>query len=196
MGSEKPHQLRSVGELVFMAPPTLACDGPREDSIEFVPALFVVITNERLFINKWLDRTLPLFQHLRGSGTAIEYRKDSRLGAPRRPELSSWARCTAAGPRGRGLRRPCPGCAGGLRRCTALEYRKKSHGRGSAAKEEPRREPAGRATPESGSSIVCPGAPPCTALAVPQPPDSGGALPRARRLNTEREASGHRGGWS
>ena len=37
MGSEKLHRLRSVGELVFMAPPTLACDAPREDSVEFVP---------------------------------------------------------------------------------------------------------------------------------------------------------------
>ena len=34
MGSERPHQLTSVGELVFMAPPTLACDGPQEDSID------------------------------------------------------------------------------------------------------------------------------------------------------------------
>ena len=32
IGSEKPHQLTSVGDLVFMASPTLACDGPREDS--------------------------------------------------------------------------------------------------------------------------------------------------------------------
>ena len=44
---EKPHQLMSVGELVFMASPTLACNGPREDSIEFVPVLFVAITNQR-----------------------------------------------------------------------------------------------------------------------------------------------------
>ena len=44
IGSEKPHQLTSVGELVFMASPTLACDGPREDSVEFVPVLFVAIT--------------------------------------------------------------------------------------------------------------------------------------------------------
>ena len=48
MGSEKPHRLRSVGELVFMAPPTLAWDGPQEDSIEFVPLLFVAITNQSL----------------------------------------------------------------------------------------------------------------------------------------------------
>ena len=44
MGSEKPHQLTSVGELVFMAPPTLAYDGPQEDSIKCVPLLFVAIS--------------------------------------------------------------------------------------------------------------------------------------------------------
>ena len=47
IGSEKPHQLTSVGELVFMASPTMACDGPQEDGIEFVPVLFVAITNQR-----------------------------------------------------------------------------------------------------------------------------------------------------
>ena len=46
IGSEKPHRLMSFGELVFMAPPTMACDGPREDSIELVPVLFVEITNQ------------------------------------------------------------------------------------------------------------------------------------------------------
>ena len=48
MGSEKPHRLRSAGELVFMAPPTLACDGQREDSIECVPVLFVAITRRNV----------------------------------------------------------------------------------------------------------------------------------------------------
>ena len=32
---EKPHQLTSVCELVFMASPTLPCDGLREDSTYF-----------------------------------------------------------------------------------------------------------------------------------------------------------------
>ena len=31
-----------------MASPTLACDGPREDSIEFVPVLFVAITRRNV----------------------------------------------------------------------------------------------------------------------------------------------------
>ena len=46
MGSEKPHRLRSVG-LVFMALPTLACDGPWEDSVEIMPVVFVAITDQR-----------------------------------------------------------------------------------------------------------------------------------------------------
>ena len=46
--SEKPHQLMSAGELVFMASPTLACDGPQEDSIEFEPVLFVAITRRNV----------------------------------------------------------------------------------------------------------------------------------------------------
>ena len=74
------------------------------------------LVNKQELRKKWLNQTLPLFQHLRGSGTeawawwpghggqgtAIEYRKKSCLGAPRPPELSSRARCTAAGPRSRG----------------------------------------------------------------------------------------------
>ena len=34
--------------LVFMASPTLACDGPWEDSIEFVPVLFVALTRRNV----------------------------------------------------------------------------------------------------------------------------------------------------
>ena len=37
----------SLGELVFMASPTLAWDSPRKDNIKFVPVLFVAITNQR-----------------------------------------------------------------------------------------------------------------------------------------------------
>ena len=75
---------------------------------------------------KWLDRTLPLFQHLRSLGTAIEYRKESRLGAPQRPELSSQARCRAAGPRSRGSPVAVPQPSSRTPADTAIEYRKKS----------------------------------------------------------------------
>ena len=140
---KKPHQLTSVGELVFMTSPTLTCDGPREDSIEFVPVLFVAKTNQRCISwpkrqswgrNGWIGHTtISKFTQLGpvGPGTAIGYKKKSGLGAPWWPELSSCARCRAAGP-------------------------------------------CGRSAPV-------------------ELPDSGGALPLAWRLNTERRAaSGHR----
>ena len=87
MGSERPHQLTSVGELVFMAPPTLTCDGAQEHSIEFVPVLLGcacagynksmlrLLAKKQELRKKWLDRTLPLFQHLRGPGTADRARR-------------------------------------------------------------------------------------------------------------------------
>ena len=116
------------------------------------------MTKKQELGNKLLNRT-------GGWGTAFEYRKKSRLGALRRPELSSWVQLSS--------RRPSPGRARGLRRCTpvgtSIEYRKKSHDCGSTAKEEPRPRACGSAPlPESGSSIVCPGAPPCPAVAVPR----------------------------
>ena len=83
----------------------------RTDEPSLVPLLFVALTNQRCFLGQGTtveDRTLPLFQHLRGPaghggpGTAIEYRKKNRLWAARRPEVSSRARCAAVGPHGRG----------------------------------------------------------------------------------------------
>ena len=63
--SEKPHQLMSVGELVFMASPTLACNGPQEDSIEFVPTACAIcgynkstlhlLAKKQKLRKKWFD---------------------------------------------------------------------------------------------------------------------------------------------
>ena len=72
-----------------MASPTLAGDGPQEDSIACVPVLFVAITRrnaasldqETRVGEQMVKQTSPLSQHLRGSGTAVESRKQSRLGA-------------------------------------------------------------------------------------------------------------------
>ena len=86
-GIRKASRLRSAGELVFMAPPTLACDGPQEDSIECVPVLYVAITNQRWSLDQQTRVEEQMFgsdittvQHLRGSGTAIESRQKSRMG--------------------------------------------------------------------------------------------------------------------
>ena len=93
MGSEKPHQLTSVGELVFMAPPTLVCDGQREsDSVQFVFLYFIcgenkstlrLLTKKQELRKKCLERTLPLFTFKRpgrgGPGAAAR----ARWRAPR-----------------------------------------------------------------------------------------------------------------
>ena len=74
-----------------MASPTLACDGPLEDSTKFVPMLFVAITNNVVSLGQesrveeeMVGSDITTISTFSGSGTAIEYRK-------------IWARCTPAG---------------------------------------------------------------------------------------------------
>ena len=87
----------SIQALVFMALPTMDYDGPREDSVEFMPVLFVAITNHRCIScakkelrKKWLDWTLALLM----SNPTLPPLRPPLLRSGRRELLSSgrWGR--------------------------------------------------------------------------------------------------------
>ena len=83
-----------------MAPPTLACDGPREDSIEFVPVLFVAITRRNVAS---LDQETRVGEQMFGlrspGGGAPAQLADSGGALPRGRRLNTERRAmTAARP--------------------------------------------------------------------------------------------------
>ena len=155
-------------ELVFMAPPTLAGDGPRADSIEFVPVLFVAITRINVASldqetrvgeqNGWIGH-----YHYFNINAARARQLNKERSALGHHGGRSWAP-------GRGARQLGPAVAvsrhrapveladsgGALPRARQLNTERRAT---TAARPWRKSGDGGSAPAESGSSIVCPGAP-------------------------------------